>query len=99
MFRPFNKYKCENNICLIRQEKHVNFLRYSFEGYAPERLHLRRPETNDKAMLMEQVIQLHQKGRSCRQISDELGIHFTTVGRMIQREKEELAIKDHPGYH
>ncbi|MDP9046995.1 MAG: AAA family ATPase, partial [Bacteroidota bacterium] len=77
----------ENNICLIRQEKHVNFLRYSFEGYARERLHLRRPETKDKEMLMEQVTRLQQKGHTCRQISDELGIHFTTVGRMIQREK------------
>ena len=77
----------ENNICLIRQEKHLNFLRCTFEGYAREADHLRRPETQEKEFLNQQVLELHQKGYSLRQIADELGVHFTTVGRILKRSE------------
>ncbi len=41
----------ETNICLIRQEKHLNFLQYAFHGYAHEQDHLRRPETREKGIV------------------------------------------------
>jgi len=75
----------ENNICLIRQEKHINFLRYRFEGYASEADHLRPPETQEKEFLKQQVLEMHQKGHTLRQIADELGVHFTTVGRVLKK--------------
>jgi RecA-family ATPase len=75
----------ESNICLIRQDKHINFLRYTFEGHASEAGHLRRPETREKEFLIQQVLELHQKGHTLRQIADELGVHFTTAGRMLKR--------------
>lgn len=79
----------ENNICLIRQQKHLNFLRYTFEGYATEQDHLRRPENQVKEQLYQKVTELSGKGQTCRQIADELGIHFTTAGRIVQRFKME----------
>ncbi len=77
----------ENNICLIRQEKNINFLRYKFEGYAREADHLRRPETQEIEVLKQQVLGLHQKGYPLRQIADDLGIHFTTVGRVLKKSE------------
>ena len=75
----------ENNICLIRQEKHINFLRYKFEGYAREADHLRPPETQEKEFLKQQVLELHKKGHTLRQIADELGVHFSTVSRILKK--------------
>jgi len=75
----------ENNICLIRQEKHINFLRYKFEGQAREADHLCRPDTQEKEFLKQQVLEMHQKGHTLRQIADEMGVHFTTVGRILKK--------------
>jgi RecA-family ATPase len=75
----------ENNICLIRQEKHINFLRYKFEGHAREADHLRPPETLETEFLKQQVLELHGKGHSLRKIADELGIHFSKVGRVLKK--------------
>jgi hypothetical protein len=75
----------ENNICLISQEKHINFLRYKFEGYAREADHLLRPGAQYNEFLKQQVAQMHQEGHTVRQIADELGIHFTTVARILKR--------------
>ncbi|HZY39672.1 MAG TPA: AAA family ATPase [Mucilaginibacter sp.] len=80
----------ENNVCLIRQEKHINFLRYKFEGYAREADHLRPPETQENEVLKQQVLELHEKGRSLRQIANELGVHFTTVGRVLSKSEKEV---------
>ncbi len=77
----------ENNICLISQEKHINFLRYKFEGHAHEADHL-QAQDQLKDEQRQQVLQLHAQGRSLRQIADELGIHFTTVGRIVRRGEE-----------
>ncbi|MGZ3813121.1 MAG: AAA family ATPase [Mucilaginibacter sp.] len=78
----------ENNVCLIRMEKQLNFLQYTFEGFARERDHLQRP-TQASRQLKQQVMQLHQNGRSLRQIATELCIHFTTAGRMLRQTKEK----------
>ncbi|WP_295667322.1 AAA family ATPase [uncultured Mucilaginibacter sp.] len=77
----------EDNICLIRQEKQINFLCYTFEGYAREADHLRRPETQEKQILKQQILEMHQKGHNLRQIADELGVHYTTVGRILKRSE------------
>jgi RecA-family ATPase len=79
----------ENNVCLISQEKYINFLQYKFEGYARECDHLNQPGKYLKGPGRQQkVMQLHQQGRSLRQIADEMGIHFTTVGRIVKKRKD-----------
>lgn len=75
----------ESNVCLIRQEKYLNFLRYNFEGYAHEQDHLRRPETRVKELLKQQITELSAKGSSGRQIARELGVHHSTVLRMLEK--------------
>jgi RecA-family ATPase len=80
----------ENNICLIRQEKHINFLRYKFEGYAREAGHLAPPSDAEAEHRREKVLELHAAGRSLRQIADELGLHYTSVGRIVRRNVPSL---------
>jgi hypothetical protein len=82
----------ENNICLISQEKYINFLRYKFEGHAHERDHLRRPGEQQSDEVKQQIMELHQQGRSLRQIAEEVGIHFSNVGKMVRKEKLNLPI-------
>src|SRR6202000_82443 len=77
----------ENNICLLSQEKYLTFLRYNLEGYATERDHLRLPTNQRNEVIIQQVLSLHQQGRSLRQIANEVGIHHTTVGRIIKQER------------
>ena len=80
----------ENNICLISIENQYNFLQYKFEGYASERDHLQPPpgETSEKQKMA--VLELYNQNYSLRKIADELGIHFTTVGRIVRKAKEEI---------
>jgi hypothetical protein len=76
----------ENNICLISPEKSLNFLGYKFEGYGKEQDHLRRQSEMVNAQ-KQQVLQLHEQGRSLRQIANELNMHFTAVGRIVREGK------------
>jgi len=75
----------ENNICLINQEKHINFLRYKFEGYAREADHLRGPETLEIESLKQKILELHSTGHSLQKIADELGIHKSRVQRVLKK--------------
>ncbi|MES2275398.1 MAG: AAA family ATPase [Bacteroidota bacterium] len=79
----------EDNICLLKQEKQLNCLRFTFEGHAHERDHLLRTGTIDKEAQKQQVMELHGKGRSLRQIAGELSIPFTTVGWIIRQYKTD----------
>jgi hypothetical protein len=84
----------EDNVCLVSQQKEANFLKFKFEGQAHERDHLPRRVNLDKETIHRQAINLHQQGRSLRQIADQLGIHFSTAGRIIQvaREAGEMEV-------
>ena len=77
----------EGNIALISLENHLNFLRYKFEGFAPERDHIRRPETGNKSHLHKKIIALRQKGHGLRKIAGEVGVHFTTVGKILKKQE------------
>jgi hypothetical protein len=72
------------NVALISLENHVNFLRYKVEGFASEQDHLRQPETTEKESLRKQIATLHNQGLGLRKIASEVGVHFTTVGRMLR---------------
>jgi archaellum biogenesis ATPase FlaH len=74
----------ESNVCIISLENHLNFLRYKFEGYAREQDHLRRVQDDDKELIRRQVLDLHNKGYVLRKIADEVGIHFTTAGKILR---------------
>jgi hypothetical protein len=76
-----------DKVCLISLEKHLNFLQYKFEGYAPERDHLQQHHTCNREELVQQVLQLHQSGGSLRKIAKEVGVHFTTVDKILRENK------------
>ncbi|MBS1528365.1 MAG: helix-turn-helix domain-containing protein, partial [Bacteroidetes bacterium] len=80
-----------DNVCLIGSEKKLNFLGWKFEGYAAEAGHLRRPARDDGAS-REQIMELHRRGSSLRQIAAELGVHFTTVHRVVKAAGEQAAV-------
>jgi len=75
----------ESNIALVSLENHLNQLRYKFEGFAHEKDHLRPTETGDKTQLHKKIITLRQKGYGLRQIANQTGLHFTTVGRVLKK--------------
>lgn len=73
-----------NNVCLIKQTKEHAFLGYEFVGYDQERNHLRRPGDAENEENRQRIIALHQAGFSLRQIAAEVGVHFSTVGRIVK---------------
>jgi hypothetical protein len=75
-----------NNVCLITRHKDLNFLGCQFEGYAHEADHLRRPDRGTTEPEKQQILQLHQQGHSLRKIATRVGIHFTTVNKIIKQE-------------
>lgn len=79
----------EDNICLIRQKKELNCLKFIFEGHGHEQDHLVKHNVVDKAVLYDRVRALHIKGRSLRQIARELTIHYSTVSRILQQLAEK----------
>ncbi|MBS1527968.1 MAG: helix-turn-helix domain-containing protein, partial [Bacteroidetes bacterium] len=79
-----------DNVCLIGSEKKLNFLGWKFEGYAAEAGHLRRPSGDTASR--EQIMELHRRGSSLRQIAAELGVHFTTVHRVVKAAGEQVAV-------
>jgi uncharacterized protein YerC len=74
----------ETNVCLMKHEKYLNFLRFTFDGYAHERDHLMRSNVRDKQLLLNQVRELIKAGRTGRQIAVELGIHHSTAARLVR---------------
>jgi hypothetical protein len=87
------------NVCLISLETNLNFLQYKFEGYAHERDHLQQHPTYNREELVQQVLQLHQSGGSLRKIAKEVGVHFTTVDKILRENKsifDSGAVKTQP---
>jgi len=80
----------EDNVCLIRVEKYINFLRFKFEGYAREADHLAPSPDAEAERRRQKVLELHTAGRSLRQIADELGMHYTSVGRIVRSNSSAI---------
>ena len=74
----------EDNVCLVRQERLFSFLGYRFGGCASESSQLCRTEGAVNAPEKQKILELHRQGFSLRQIGNELGIHYTTVGRIVR---------------
>lgn len=79
----------EENICLVSQQKELNFLRFTFEGHAHEQDHLRSPAATDREAQKQQILSLHSQGLSLRQIADQVGMHYTRVAQVVRQIKVE----------
>jgi len=74
-----------NNVIVARIVKPDNFLCFEFMGYGKERDYLKQNVNEEKEELKKNVLELHQRGKSLREIAEELGIHFTTVGKILRK--------------
>lgn len=74
-----------NNVCICEVNKPANFLQYEFVGYGVEADHLRKPKrtSNTYSEYTDQVMALHEEGKSLRQIGAQLGISYSKVNRVI----------------
>lgn len=78
-----------NNICLMSREKDISLLGFKFEHFGSETDHLRKKDAHTDDKDKQLVLQMHKNGANLRQIAGELGMHFTTVGRIVRREREK----------
>jgi RecA-family ATPase len=74
-----------DNVCLCQIEKPSNFLQFELLNYGTEREHLKQPSESDRESQVERVKELHQQGKSQRQIASELGISAMTVNRHLKK--------------
>lgn len=72
------------NVCVCQISKPNNFLQFEFINYGSEREHLKQPNEHDKANQNIKVNELHQQGRSLRDIGAELGISHMKVSRILK---------------
>jgi hypothetical protein len=76
-----------NSVWLIRQQKEFAFLGYEFEGLGREADHLQQPEPQN--IEQQAIITLYGQGHSLRHIALQVGLHYTTVGRVVRRYQEQ----------
>jgi hypothetical protein len=74
-----------DNVYLCEIIKPYNYLQLDFIGPGNEADHLLHYTEQHRKNTEVRVIQLHQQGRSIRQISDDLGIASTTVFRLVKK--------------
>ncbi|MFD0764951.1 AAA family ATPase [Mucilaginibacter lutimaris] len=73
----------EHNVCLCRIEKELNDLHFVFDGYAKEADHLQSARDHAREQLQQQARDLHLSGQSYRQISAQLKVPLSTLGRWL----------------
>jgi archaellum biogenesis ATPase FlaH len=73
------------NVCVCQIDKPLNFLLFEFVSFGNEFDHLKQYTEKDKENLNEKLIELKQKGRSLREIGNELGISHQKVKRILDR--------------
>ena len=73
-----------DNVCVCQIMKPDNFLQFEFINYGSEREHLRQPNDKDKESQIAKVMELHQQGKSLREIGTELGISHMKVSRILK---------------
>lgn len=73
------------NVLLCEIKKENAFLQFVFMDYTSENDHLKQYSEAEKTERKEWVLQMHQQGKSQREISKEVGIPLTTVNRYINK--------------
>ncbi len=73
----------EHNVCLCHIAKDMSDLNFVFEGHAKERDHLQSAFAQAREQLQQQARDLHLTGQSYRQISTQLKVPVSTLGRWL----------------
>jgi archaellum biogenesis ATPase FlaH len=85
----------DDNVCLCRITRPLNFLQFEFLGQAAERDHLLRPSQRDFELLQVPVLDLAKQGLSTRQIAAKLNMGSATVNRIIRANAGESKVLSH----
>ena len=72
-----------DNVCLCQIEKPGNFLGFGFMGFGKEREHLKQQTDKEREVLIAQVKELKEQGKSLRDIGSELSISHMKVKRIL----------------
>ena len=74
-----------DNVVVCQITKPHNFLHFSKMGYAAEREHLKEASEKETGQNIASVKDLSEQGLSIRQISEQLNIPHSTVGRYLKK--------------
>lgn len=74
----------ENNIIICTIEKKNSFLQFVEQGYDCEWRHLKEHTKEDDEQDVENIMSLHNNGKSIREIAKELDISKSKVGRIVK---------------
>jgi archaellum biogenesis ATPase FlaH len=77
------KYDADN-VITYQIIKHSNFVEFEFIEYSTEKEHLKEATEKDKSAVKEKVKELHQNGKTQREIAKDLGISAMTVNRYLK---------------
>ncbi len=77
-----------DNVIVCQLDSINAFLQFVPIGYSSEREHLKERSENDLSELENDVMELHNKGLSIREIAAQLGISKSTVQRIIKKHKK-----------
>ena len=78
-----------DNVMLYEIVHTGGYVHFEFRDFAREYAHLRENPEEDKEVLLENIRELHQQGKSVREIADELDLSKSRVGRIVVKLKPE----------
>ena len=78
-----------DNVMLYEIVHTGGYVHFVFRDFAREYAHLRENPEEDKEVLLENIRELHQQGKSVREIADELDLSKSRVGRIVVKLKPE----------
>lgn len=87
--RNTHKVYGTDNVCIAELVKEGNCLRFQFNGFDEESEHLfvkHRNENNDDVI---KILEMHDAGKTQREISKELNVALGKVNRLLRRGLEE----------
>ncbi|GAC1555661.1 MAG: AAA family ATPase [Mucilaginibacter sp.] len=82
----------DDNVCLCRITRPLNFLQFEFLGQAAERDHLYSLTLHDRELRDAQIMELTKQGFSNRQVAAKLNIGSATVNRIIRAGSGESKV-------
>lgn len=75
-----------NNVMVCRIVKTDSYLHFEKTGESDERDHLKGSSQSNNSEMKNNVKELHEEGKSIREIAEETGISKSTVGRWVKND-------------
>lgn len=73
-----------DNVCICQVVKPSNFLGFEFMNFGCEREHLKQQMEGDREDIIKKVKELHQQGKSQREIAREIGYSLGVVNKYLK---------------